>query len=59
MNKGSHLARIEQQNYSLFLKGLDGVQDDAGIECYSQDGIRLLREALEAFLAEYRDRFGK
>ena len=59
MNEGSRLDRIEQQNYSLFLKGLAGVQDNAGIECYSQDGIRLLREALEDFLAEYRDRFGK
>jgi hypothetical protein len=46
-----------QEQYEMFLNGLAGIQDDAAINGYSQEGISLLREALEDFQSEFRTRF--
>ena len=56
MAQESYFDRTPEQNYSLFLIALAGIEVDAGIEGYSQEGIRLLREALEEFRSEYRIR---
>jgi hypothetical protein len=47
-----------EANYALFLNALAGIEDDAEIEDYSQEGMRLLLEALEKFRSEYRTRYG-
>ena len=54
----SYFDSTPQENYALFLNALAGLEDDAGIECYSQEGIRLLREALQEFRSDYRIRHG-
>lgn len=41
----------------MFLNALAGIEDDAGINGYSQDGSALLREALEEFRSEFRIRY--
>jgi hypothetical protein len=45
--------RTEEENYALFLNALAGIEDDAGIENYSREGISHLRAALAVFRAEY------
>ncbi|WP_440141677.1 hypothetical protein [Bosea sp. (in: a-proteobacteria)] len=57
--KQSYFDRTPEENYALFLNALAGIEDDAGMEGYSQEGIRLLREALEEFRSEYRVRHGR
>jgi hypothetical protein len=54
MAEESYADRTSEENYARFLNALAGIEDDAGIEGYSQEGIRLLRMALEAFRLEYR-----
>ncbi|MEG3177765.1 hypothetical protein U1872_16115 [Sphingomonas sp. RB3P16] len=54
----SHFDSTPQENYALFVNALAGLEDDAGIECYSQEDIRLFREALEEFRSDYRVRHG-
>lgn len=54
----AYLDREPRENYALFLDALAGLEDDAGIECYSQQGIRLLQAALEEFRSDYRARHG-
>ena len=56
MTKVSYFDRTPEQNYASFLNALAGIEDDAGIEGYSREGIRLLQEALEEFRSEYRSR---
>ena len=56
MTKESFFDRTPEENYASFLNALAGIEDDAGIEGYSQDGIRLLQEAMEEFRSEYRSR---
>jgi hypothetical protein len=58
MTVGSYFDRTPEENYTLFLNALAGIEDDAGIENYSQEGIRLLQEALAEFRSEYRTRYG-
>jgi hypothetical protein len=58
LTEQSYLDREPRENYALFLNALAGLEDDAGVECYSQQGIRLLREALEEFRSDYRARHG-
>jgi hypothetical protein len=56
MTKDSYFDRAPEENYACFLNALAGIEDDAEIEGYSQDGIRFLREALREFRSEYRSR---
>ena len=58
LTEQSYLDHEPKENYALFLNASAGLEDDAGIECYSQQGIRLLREALEEFRSDYRVRHG-
>lgn len=58
MTDASYFDRTPAENYASFLNALAGIEDDAGIEGYSQEGIRLLQEALEEFRSEYRVRHG-
>jgi len=58
MTVESYFDRTHEENYTLFLNALAGIEDDAVIENYSQEGIRLLQEALEEFRSEYRTRYG-
>jgi len=56
MTEESYFDRTPEENYASFLNALAGVEDDAGIEGYSQEGIRFLRRALEEFRSEYSSR---
>ena len=56
MRGESYFDRTPEENYASFLNALAGIEDDAGIEGYSQEGIRFLRKALEEFQSEYRSR---
>lgn len=56
MTEESYFDHTPEENYASFLNALVGIEDDAGIEGYSQEGIRFLREALEEFRSEYRSR---
>lgn len=56
MTKKSYFDHTPKKNYASFLNALAGIEDDAGIESYSQEGIRSLREALEEFRSKYRSR---
>lgn len=58
MKAESYFDRTPEENYALFLNALAGLEDDAGIENYTQKGVRLLQEALEEFRSEYRSRYG-
>jgi hypothetical protein len=58
MTVASYFDRTPEENYTQFLNALAGIEDDAGIENYSQEGIRLLQEALAEFRPEYRTRYG-
>ncbi len=58
MTAEGYAERTAEENYALFLNALDGLEDDAGIENYSLEGLRLLREALAEFRSEYRTRYG-
>jgi len=57
MTDGSYYDRTEEENYALFINALAGMEDGAGIENYSREGIRLLGEALKAFQADFRSRY--
>ncbi len=57
MNEKSFHDHTPEEQYAMFLNALAGIEDDAGINNYSQDGIALLREALEEFRSEFRIRF--
>ena len=57
MSERPYFDLTEEENYALFINALAGIHDDAGLENYSQEGIRLLWEALEVFRAEFRFRF--
>ncbi len=56
MTEEPYFDRTPEENYAAFLNALAGIEDDAGIELYSQEGIRFLRKALEEFRSEYRSR---
>jgi len=56
MTEESYFDRTPKENYASFLNALAGIEDDAEIEGYSQEGIRFLREALEEFRSEYGSR---
>ena len=58
MTAEGYADRTAEENYAQFLNALAGLEDDAGIENYSQEGLRLLRGALAEFLSEYRARYG-
>lgn len=58
MTDESYFDHTPEENYATFLNALAGIEDDAGIEGYSREGIRLLREALREFRAEFRVRHG-
>jgi hypothetical protein len=52
----SYFDRTDEENYVLFLNTLAGIEDDAGIEKYSREGISHLRAALAVFRAEFAER---
>ena len=56
MNDKSYFDRTDEENYVIFLNALAGIEDDAGIENYSRDGISHLRAALAVFRAEFAAR---
>ena len=47
-----------EEVYGTFLSALAGLEDDAGIEGFSREGVEHLRAALQAFQAEYKQRHG-
>ncbi|HEV2080287.1 MAG TPA: hypothetical protein VGR19_10400 [Allosphingosinicella sp.] len=57
MSGESYFDRTRAENFLLFLNSLRGVLDDAITENYSDEGIRLLQEALEDFESDYRIRY--
>lgn len=48
-----------EEVYAAFLNALAGLEDDAGIENYSPEGIAHLDAALKAFRMEYQTRHGR
>jgi hypothetical protein len=47
-----------EEVYARFLKALSGLEDDAGIEGYSQEGLDHLRAAQSAFQKKFSARHG-
>ncbi|MET3828264.1 hypothetical protein ABIC16_004019 [Sphingomonas sp. PvP055] len=58
MAEKSYFDSTPQENYALFLNALAGLEDDAGAESYSREGIHFLRRALHEFCSDYRVRHG-
>ncbi len=46
------------EHYAMFCNALAGLEDDAAIEGYSEEGRELLRRALKVFHQECRERHG-
>ncbi|WP_395624273.1 hypothetical protein [Sphingomonas daechungensis] len=54
----SYFDMTPREVYATFLNALAGLEDDAGIEGFSREGLDQLRAALKTFEAEFRERHG-
>ena len=50
-------AHTDEQYYGYFMSALMGLEDDATLSGYSEEGIGYLRLAIDAFEEESRQRF--
>jgi hypothetical protein len=55
----SHFDMTPKEVYATFLSALAGLEDDAGVEGFSREGLQQLRAALKTFEAEFFERHGR